>query len=101
MSQREIIGMNDSDKEEVSNFFDLLVGKSPAEMMELLSQPFEPIISYNSERNFIIYLREDVSYRAQHYDEFLTILWHPYEKRIVGVQIHNARQLASDSLKEI
>lgn len=43
--------------------------------------------------DFLLYLREDVSYRADRVDEALTVLWHPYEDRLVGLKLKGFRVL--------
>ena len=30
---------------------------------------------------------QDCSYRAERIDQFLTVLWHPYEEKLVGIKI--------------
>lgn len=54
---------------------------------------FEPGASYSAPMDCIIYLREDVSYRAERIDQFLTILWHPDDERVVGVKLKGCRFL--------
>jgi len=48
---------------------------------------------YFSAIDAMIYLREDVSYRAERVDPFLTVLWHPTEERLVGVKLKGFRFL--------
>lgn len=48
---------------------------------------FEPFAEYDHEMDFMIYLREECSYVADRMSTFLTVLWHPYEPRIVGVKV--------------
>ena len=43
--------------------------------------------------DFLLYLREDCSYRADRVDPFLTVLYHPYEDRIVGIKLKGFRFL--------
>ena len=62
--------------------------------------PFEPCASYNAPMDQIIYLREDVSFRADRVDQFLTILWHPHDEKVVGIKIKGIRYLF-ESLREI
>ncbi len=54
---------------------------------------FEPCASYIGPMDQIIYLREDESYRADRIDQFLTILWHPHEERVIGIKIKGIRFL--------
>ena len=49
--------------------------------------PFAPIARYYPSMDFVIYLKEDCSYRADRVDSFLTVLWHPYEQKLVGVKV--------------
>jgi hypothetical protein len=62
--------------------------------------PFEPCASYSAPMDQIVYLREDVSYRADRVDQFLTILWHPQEERVVGIKLKGIRFLF-ESLRSI
>jgi hypothetical protein len=39
----------------------------------------------------LIYLREDVSYRAVRLDQYRTVLLHPQEDRAVGVKLKGTR----------
>jgi hypothetical protein len=54
---------------------------------------FEPCASYSAALDQIVYLKEDVSSRADRVDQFLTILWHPHEERVVGIKIKGIRYL--------
>jgi hypothetical protein len=38
-------------------------------------------------------LNEDCSYRADRVDQFLTVLWHPHEDRLVGIKLKGFRFL--------
>ena len=42
---------------------------------------------YDRYMDHLIYLKEDVSYRADRVDPALTLLWHPHEERLVGVKL--------------
>ncbi len=47
---------------------------------------FKPVARYFEALDCVIYLNEDVSYRADRVDTYLTLLWHPYADRVVGVR---------------
>lgn len=66
----------------------LPVGAGPAELAE-----FQPCARYFAPLDCMIYLREDLPYRADRVDEFLTLLWHPQENRAIGVKIKGFRQI--------
>jgi hypothetical protein len=51
------------------------------------SEGFSPKACYHRGMDFLIYLNEDCSYRADRVDQFLTILWHPHEDRVVGIEL--------------
>jgi hypothetical protein len=67
---------------------DLLVqwGNTPLE-------PFQPCAHYYDAMDSVLYLQEDVSYRADRVDTFLTLLWHPQDDRVVGVKLKGWRYL--------
>lgn len=50
-------------------------------------EPFKPIARYYPSMDFLLYLTEDCSYRGDRVDQFLTVLWHPYENRLVGIKL--------------
>jgi hypothetical protein len=50
---------------------------------------------YSRALNTLLLLTEELSYIAQPIDSFLTILWHPDEKRAVGFQLMEAQLLFS------
>jgi hypothetical protein len=52
---------------------------------------FQPSARYYAPMDVVVYLREDVAYRADRIDPFLTLLWHPYEERAVGVKLKGFR----------
>jgi hypothetical protein len=54
---------------------------------------FKPMSRYSGPNDAMLYVREDVSYRADRVDPFLTILWHPSEWRLVGVKLKGFRFL--------
>lgn len=55
--------------------------------------PFEPRALYYETMDFLLYLQEDLPYRADRIDPFLTLLWHPNEDRAIGVKIKGFRSL--------
>ena len=65
---------------------------SPEEHEELF-RPFEAGAHYYAPMDFVLYLTEDVPYRADRVDKFLTLLWHPYEERAVGVKLKGFRMM--------
>ena len=56
-------------------------------------RPFVPGALYYEPMDCVIYLKEDVSYRADRIDAFLTLLWHPRENKAVGVKLKGFRWL--------
>ena len=56
-------------------------------------KPFIPISKYYWTMDLLLYLKEDVSYRADRVDRLLTLLWHPYDDELVGIQIKGFRCL--------
>ena len=46
---------------------------------------------YYAPMDVVLYLEEDVAYRADRVDRFLTLLWHPYEKRAIGIKLKGFR----------
>jgi hypothetical protein len=50
---------------------------------------FVPGASYFRTMDSLVYLNEDCSYRAQRVDDRLTLLLHPQEERVVGIQLHS------------
>lgn len=59
----------------------------PPEWGQPSFEPFEPCAVYSAPMDCVIYLQEDVSVRADRIDQFLTILWHPQEHKVVGFKI--------------
>jgi hypothetical protein len=68
-----------------------LDGFLTAEMVGQTFPPFEPSARYYGPMDYILYLEEDVAYRADRVDRFLTLLWHPYEDRAIGVKLKGFR----------
>ena len=62
-----------------------------------LTAPFTPISRYYPTMDYLIYLKEDCSYRADRVDEALTLLWHPYSDNLVGIKIKGFRCLCAES----
>lgn len=54
---------------------------------------FEPRARYYAPMDCVIYLKEDLSYRADRVDDYLTLLWHPHERRAIGIKIKGFRFL--------
>ena len=59
----------------------LLGGSGPAREGE-----FSPVSRYYPEMDYLLYLKEDCSYRADRVDGVLTLLWHPYREQLVGLR---------------
>lgn len=55
--------------------------------------PFKPSARYYAPMDYIMYVEEDIACRADRVDKFLTLLWHPYEERAIGVKIKGVRFL--------
>ena len=54
---------------------------------------FKACAHYYPPMDCVIYLRENLAYRADRVDEYLTLLWHPYETRAIGVKIKGFAKL--------
>src|SRR5665213_2372823 len=54
---------------------------------------FQECARYYEPMDFVLYLREDLPYRADRVDSFLTLLWHPHEDRAIGVKLKGFRYL--------
>ena len=52
---------------------------------------FRPVARYYPPMDFLLYLKEDCSYRADRVDQFLTLLWHPYKDELVGIKLKGIR----------
>ena len=48
---------------------------------------FVPVARYYPNMDFLLYLNEDCSFRAERVDAFLTVLWHPQEEKLVGLKL--------------
>ncbi len=72
--------------EKMGTFFEDLISSSG--IKEVRSEiNFTPAARYFPEMDVLTYLNEDCSYRADRVDKFLTVLWHPYEKKLVGIKL--------------
>ncbi len=54
---------------------------------------FKPVARYYAAMDFLLYLKEDCSCVEDRIDSRLTLLWHPYERRAVGVRLKGFRAL--------
>ena len=83
------------------------MGVSPSTVIERYDfafhdiSPFEPRALYYETMDFLLYLQEDLPYRADRIDPFLTLLWHPYEDRAIGVKIKGFRFLFDKSVPSL
>jgi hypothetical protein len=76
-------------EEDMANALDFLKEVSPHSEIP----QFFPCARYYAPMDLLIYLQEDLSYRADRVDEFLTLLWHPSEDRAIGVKLKGFRFL--------
>jgi hypothetical protein len=65
----------------------------PADSIGNLDQPFEPGARYFDAIDIVVYLEEDIAYRADRVDPFLTLLWHPSKEEAIGVKLKGFRFL--------
>jgi hypothetical protein len=56
-------------------------------------EAFEPCARYFESMDVLLYLEEDVPYRADRVDPFLTLLWHPSREEAIGVKLKGFRFL--------
>jgi len=54
---------------------------------------FAPCARYYEDMDVLLYLEEDIPYRADRVDTFLTLLWHPEKEEAVGVKLKGFRFL--------
>lgn len=54
---------------------------------------FKPVARYFPEMDFLMFLTKDCSYRAKRVDAFLTVLYDPYEDKLVGVKLKGFKYL--------
>lgn len=57
---------------------------------------FKPDSQYFPGMDMLVYLAEDVSYRAARVDGYLTLLMHPTENRLVGLKLKGFRYLFNE-----
>lgn len=60
---------------------------------ELPQGDFQACARYYEPMDFLLYLRDDLPYRADRVDSFLTLLWHPYQDQAIGVKLKGFRFL--------
>jgi hypothetical protein len=65
----------------------------PPELAQAALRPFTKCARFYDAMDHILYLEEDVAYRADRVDPFLTLLWHPHYERAVGVKLKGFRFL--------
>jgi hypothetical protein len=58
-----------------------------AKTSEIEQGLFCAVAKYYPEMDFMLYLNEDCSYRADRVDQFLTILFHPDSEKVVGIKL--------------
>jgi hypothetical protein len=56
-------------------------------------QSFKPTARFYEAMDCVIYLTDDLAYRADRVDGFLTLLWHPNEDKLIGVKLKGFRFL--------
>lgn len=66
---------------------------APADLKGSVFLAFEPSAQYYAPLDCVIFLQEDLPYRADRVDEFITILWHPTDDRTIGLKIKGFRFL--------
>lgn len=65
---------------------------SLAELIRRIPE-FKPSVWFDREMDQLVCLREDLSYRADRVDPFLTLLWHPYKEEIIGIKLKGIRSI--------
>jgi hypothetical protein len=65
----------------------------PAGWTGSLDGPFESAAKYFDAMDVLVYLEEDVAYRSDRVDPFLTLLWHPSKNEAIGVKLKGFRFL--------
>ena len=70
---------------------DTFLEKLGPEMAAAEGEPFHPVARYYPPMDFLLYLKEDCSYRADRVDQFLTLLWHPHKEELVGIKLKGLR----------
>lgn len=59
------------------------------------SSEFSPCARYYEDMDVLLYLEEDIPYRADRVDSFLTLCWHPEREEAIGVKLKGFRFLFS------
>jgi len=54
---------------------------------------FVPCARFYEDMDVLLYLEEDIAYRADRVDSFLTLLWHPDKEEAIGVKLKGFRFL--------
>jgi hypothetical protein len=65
----------------------------PLDAAHLSVEEFRACARYYEAMDFILYLREDMPYRADRVGSFLTLLLHPHEQRAIGLKIKGCKFL--------
>ncbi len=68
----------------VGTFYERLTGSRAGNEH---TEKFIPVARYQPAMDSLVYINEDCSYRADRVDIYLTLLWHPYEDRLVGIKL--------------
>lgn len=74
---------------------DLMNGRGVADL-----RPFRPTTLYVSQLDELLFVLEDCSWRCEPIDCMLSLLLHPYEERVVGVKIAEARVIVEAARAE-
>jgi hypothetical protein len=69
-----------------------LGGLAPSDWTEQL-EVFEPCARYYEAMDILLYMEEDLPYRADRVDAFLTLMWHPSKEEAIGVKLKGFRFL--------
>lgn len=56
---------------------------------------------YDADMDFLLYLQEPLSYRADRVDAFLTLLWHPRDDRMIGVKLKGWRLMFGEMKEKL
>lgn len=59
---------------------------------------FKPCGFYLEPMDELFILTEDCSYRADYKSDYIDLLWHPYEERLVGVKIKGFKTLVFNGM---
>lgn len=52
---------------------------------------FKPVARYYKAMDYLLYVEEDCSFRSDRVDPLLTLLWHPYDDKLVGLMLKGFR----------